>query len=181
MAATAVRYPTPQRVDGSTQHTSVEVTDPLLRPPELVVVTRVSRPCICLCWGGYWRLGALPRRSPCRVRNNTFTAWFHDDAGCCFCYSYMSRAGFERFARARVSRRPYGTRQSLDEPCRRPERLSRSSAAMGRAQCITATPRKRGLHSFKVLEDHRQPAASDRRTTKATFSSRHFRPRWRRL
>ena len=70
---------------------------------------------------------------------------------------------------------------SLDEPCRRTERLSRSSAAMGRAQCITATPRKRGLHSFKVLEDHRQPAASDRRTTKATFSSRHFRPRWRRL
>ena len=66
-------------------------------------------------------------------------------------------------------------------PCRRSERLSRSSAAMGRAQCITATPRKRGLHSFKVLEDHRQPAASDRRTTKATFSSRHFRPRWRRL
>ena len=61
------------------------------------------------------------------------------------------------------------------------QRLSRSSAAMGRAQCITATPRKRGLHSFKVLEDHRQPAASDRRTTKATFSSRHFRPRWRRL
>ena len=30
MASTAVRYPTPQRVDGSTQHTSVEVTDPLL-------------------------------------------------------------------------------------------------------------------------------------------------------
>ena len=52
MASTAVRYPTPQRVDGSTQHTSVEVTDPLLCPPELVVVTRVSRPCICLCWGG---------------------------------------------------------------------------------------------------------------------------------
>ena len=70
---------------------------------------------------------------------------------------------------------------SLDEPFRRSERVSRSSAAMGRAQCITATPRKRGLHSFKVLEDHRQPAASDRRTTKATFSSRHFRPRWRRL
>ena len=93
----------------------------------------------------------------------------------------MSIAGFERFARASVSRRPYGTRQSLDEPCRRPERLSRSSVAMVRAQCITATPRKRGLHSFKVLEDHRQPAASDRRTTKATFSSRHFRPRWRRL
>ena len=41
MAATAVRYPTPQRVDGSTQHTSVEVTDPLLCPPELDVVTRV--------------------------------------------------------------------------------------------------------------------------------------------
>ena len=35
MAATAVRFPTPQRVDGSTQHTSVEVTDPLLCPPEL--------------------------------------------------------------------------------------------------------------------------------------------------
>ena len=52
MAATAVRYPTPQRVDGSTQHTSVEVTDPLLCPPELDLVTRVSRPCICLCWGG---------------------------------------------------------------------------------------------------------------------------------
>ena len=51
MASTAVRYPTPQRVDGSTQHTSVEVTDPLLCPPELDVVTRVSRPCICLCWG----------------------------------------------------------------------------------------------------------------------------------
>ena len=34
---------------------------------------------------GYWRLGALPRRSPCRVRYNTFTAWFHNDAGsCCF-------------------------------------------------------------------------------------------------
>ena len=32
--------------------------------------------------GGYWRLGALPRRSPCRVRYNTFTAWFHND--CCF-------------------------------------------------------------------------------------------------
>ena len=30
---------------------------------------------------------------------------------------------------------------SLDEPCRRCERLSRSSAAMGRAQCITSTPR----------------------------------------
>ena len=30
MAATAVRYSTLQRVDGSTQHTSVEVTDPLL-------------------------------------------------------------------------------------------------------------------------------------------------------
>ena len=40
-------------------------------------------------------------------------------------------------------------------PSRRPERLSRSSVAMVRAQCITATPRKRGLHSFKVLEDHR--------------------------
>ena len=52
MASTAVRYPTPQRVDGSTQHTSVEVTDPLLCPPELDLVTRVSRPCICLCWGG---------------------------------------------------------------------------------------------------------------------------------
>ena len=51
MASTAVRFPTPQRVDGSTQHTSVEVTDPLLCPPELGVVTRVSRPCICLCWG----------------------------------------------------------------------------------------------------------------------------------
>ena len=51
MAATAVRFATPQRVDGSTQHTSVEVTDPLLCPPELDVVTRVSRPCICLCWG----------------------------------------------------------------------------------------------------------------------------------
>ena len=52
MASTAVRYPTPQRVDGSTQHTSVEVTDPLLCPPELDLVTRVSHPCICLCWGG---------------------------------------------------------------------------------------------------------------------------------
>ena len=52
---------------------------------------------------------------------------------------------------------------SLDEPCRRPERLSRSAVAMVRAKCITATPRKRGLHSFKVLEDHRQPAASDAR------------------
>ena len=51
MASTAVRYPTPQRVDGSTQHTSVEVTDPLLCPPELDLVTRVSRPCICLCRG----------------------------------------------------------------------------------------------------------------------------------
>ena len=30
MASTAVRFPTPQRVDGSTQRTSVEVTDPLL-------------------------------------------------------------------------------------------------------------------------------------------------------
>ena len=75
MASTAVRFPTPQRVDGSTQRTSVEVTDPLLCPPELDLVTRVSRPCICLCTGGYWRLGALPRRSPCRVRYNTFTAW----------------------------------------------------------------------------------------------------------
>ena len=81
----------------------------------------------------------------------------------------------------RASRFEPSLLMSLDEPCRRSERLSRSSAAMGRAQCITATPRKRGLHSFKVLEDHRQPAASDRRTTKATFSSRHFRPRWRRL
>ena len=44
MASTAVRYPTPQRVDGSTQHTSVEVTDPLLCPPELDLVTRVSPP-----------------------------------------------------------------------------------------------------------------------------------------
>ena len=40
-ASTAVRFPTPQRVDGSTQRTSVEVTDPLLCPPELDLVTRV--------------------------------------------------------------------------------------------------------------------------------------------
>ena len=39
MAATAVRYSTLQRVDGSTQHTSVEVTDPLLCPPELDLPT----------------------------------------------------------------------------------------------------------------------------------------------
>ena len=53
MASTVVRFPTPQRVDGYTQRTSVEVTDPLLCPPELDLVTRVSRPCICLlvCWG----------------------------------------------------------------------------------------------------------------------------------
>ena len=44
MAATAVRFPTPQRVDGSTQRTSVEVTDSLLCPPELELVARVSRP-----------------------------------------------------------------------------------------------------------------------------------------
>ena len=40
---------------------------------------------------GYWRLGALPRRSPCRVRYNTFTAWFHNDAGGC-CSSLFSPA-----------------------------------------------------------------------------------------
>ena len=45
-ATTAVRFPTPQRVDGSTQRTSVEVTDPLLCPPELeLCVSRVSHPC----------------------------------------------------------------------------------------------------------------------------------------
>ena len=36
MASTAVRFPTPQRVDGSTQRTSVEVTDPLLCPPDSI-------------------------------------------------------------------------------------------------------------------------------------------------
>ena len=39
----------------------------------------------------HWRLGALPRRSPCRVRYNTFTAWFHNDAGGC-CSSLFSPA-----------------------------------------------------------------------------------------
>ena len=125
---------------------------------------------------------ALLRQKPNNMQDIPTTTAFSGNPIVVIQLQYSMRAlGFERFARARVSRAPYGTRQSLDEPCRRPERLSRSSAAMGRAQCITATPRKRGLHSFKVLEDHRQPAASDRRTTKATFSSRHFRPRWRRL
>ena len=70
MASTAVRFPTPQRVDGSTQHTSVEVTDPLLCPPELDLVTRVSHPCICLCWGG---IGAsAPCLAAVPVVYNTF-------------------------------------------------------------------------------------------------------------
>ena len=38
-------------------------------------VEAVSRPLYLFVYGGYWRLGALPRRSPCRVRYNTFTAW----------------------------------------------------------------------------------------------------------
>ena len=52
MSSTPVRYPTPNASTGSPQPTSVEVTDPLLCPPELDLVTRVSHPCICLCWGG---------------------------------------------------------------------------------------------------------------------------------
>ena len=91
MASTAVRYLTLQRVDGSTQRSSVVVTDPLLCPPELDLVTRVSRP-LYLFVGGYWRLGALPHRSPCRVRYNTFTAWFHYDAGGCY-FSLFRGAG----------------------------------------------------------------------------------------
>ena len=33
-----------------------------------------------------------PRRSPCRVRHNTFTAWFHNNAGGC-CLSILSGIG----------------------------------------------------------------------------------------
>ena len=91
MASTAVRYPTPQRVDGSTQHTSVEVTDPLLCPPRTRLGDSSVPPLYLFVLGGYWRLGALPRRSPCRVRYNTFTAWFHNDAGDC-CSSLFSPA-----------------------------------------------------------------------------------------
>ena len=52
MASTAVRYLTLQRVDGSTQRTSVVVTDPLLCPPELDLVTESSvPPFVFVCWG----------------------------------------------------------------------------------------------------------------------------------
>ena len=40
MSSTPVRYPTPNASTGSPQHTSVEVTDPLLCPPGL--------DCVCL-------------------------------------------------------------------------------------------------------------------------------------
>ena len=46
MTSTPVRYPTPNASTGSPQPTSVEVTDPLLCPPELeLCVSRVSHPC----------------------------------------------------------------------------------------------------------------------------------------
>ena len=50
MASTAVRYLTLQRVDGSTQRTSVVVTDPLLCPPELDLYSSVP-PFVFVCWG----------------------------------------------------------------------------------------------------------------------------------
>ena len=50
MASTAVRYLTLQRVDGSTQRTSVVVTDPLLCPPELDLYSCVP-PFVFVCWG----------------------------------------------------------------------------------------------------------------------------------
>ena len=71
MSSTPVRYPTPNASTGSPQHTSVEVADPLLCPPELVVVTRVSRPCICLCWGGVLapRRLASPQSLSCAIQH----------------------------------------------------------------------------------------------------------------
>ena len=70
MASTAVRYLTLQRVDGSTQRTSVVVTDPLLCPPELDLVTRVSRP-LYLFVGGVLapRRLASPQSLSCAIQH----------------------------------------------------------------------------------------------------------------
>ena len=92
MASTAVRYPTPQRVDGSTQHTSVEVTDPLLCPPELDFVTRVSRPCICLCTGGIGASAPCLAAVPVVCDTIRLQLGFHYDAGG-RCFSILTGIG----------------------------------------------------------------------------------------
>ena len=84
MALTAARrYPTPQRVDGSTQHTSVEVADPLLCPPELDLMTRVSHP-VFVSWGGIGAWGVLalrrlasPQSLSCAIQHGS--AWIPQD------------------------------------------------------------------------------------------------------
>ena len=68
MTSTPVRYPTPNASTGSPQHTSVEVTDPLLCPPELDLCLE----CPTLVSGsGVLTLRFRTSRSPCRVEFNT--------------------------------------------------------------------------------------------------------------
>ena len=77
MAPTAVRrYPTPQRVDGSTQHTSVEVADPLLCPPELDLMTRVSHP-VFVSWGGIGASAPCLAAVPVVCDTTRFQLGFH--------------------------------------------------------------------------------------------------------
>ena len=81
MSSTPVRYPTPNASTGSPQPTSVEVTDPLLCPPELG--------CVCLecptlvSGSGVLALRCRTSRSPCRVELNTrsTTLVTHDAGG----------------------------------------------------------------------------------------------------
>ncbi len=84
MASTAVRYLTLQRVDGSTQRSSVVVTDPLLCPPELDLYSSVP-PFVFVCWGGIGASAPCLTAVPVVCNTTRLQLGFHyETGGCCF-------------------------------------------------------------------------------------------------